>query len=360
MSVAETDASEELVMLPAEDDAWAHVQRAFLEAARSCNGRTQPLVTVLEGIEPTLLAPQPGAGHTVERFKFLAAVAGADVTAARVLEPHLDAIAILGENHQFDARADSGQTWGVFASEGPSSTLVARQESDAWTLTGTKPWCSLGGRLSRALVTARTIAGEPRLFRVDLRQCAVRSPETLWVARGLADVESGPLVMDAASATAVGDTGWYLDRPGFRWGGIGVAACWWGGCVPLFAAIVQKSKRGEAKPLTASRIGRLYRALESARLLLERSAAYIDRSHTGDTDDTDRMAVLAHTVRGVVVDALDETLAATRDILGPAALALDEATARRCADLEIYASQYHRGGDDVSLSSHLESAGPWW
>jgi hypothetical protein len=164
--------------------------------------------------------------------------------------------------------------------------------------------------------------------------------------------------MDAATATPVGRTGWYLNRPGFRWGGIGVSACWWGGCVPLFAALARKNSEGDPKTLTASRVGRLYRALESARVILEYSATQIDRA--AGSEDPDGMAVLAHTVRGVVADAVDETLAAVRDILGPAALALDEPTARRCADLELYASQYHRGGDDASLSAHLDSAGSWW
>lgn len=293
------------------------------------------------------------------RFKFLAATAAADVTAARVLEPHLDAVAILAENRGPDGDTGVGQTWGVFAAEGPSSTLVARQTGNAWTLSGVKPWCSLGGRLSHALVTART-GGKSGLFRVDLRQDAVRSESVPWVARGLADVESGPLVMDEAEATPVGAPGWYLERSGFRWGGIGVAACWWGGCAPLFAEVVAKSTRAEPNPLVAAQIGRTYRALESARALLEQSAADIDRSQTRAIDDSDHMAVLAHSVRGAVADALDQTLAATRDILGPAALALNESTARRFADLEIYASQYHRGRDDASLSAHLKSVGTWW
>jgi alkylation response protein AidB-like acyl-CoA dehydrogenase len=351
---------DEIVVPTAHDAVWSHDQAVFLDAAQNCGGTVHPLLDALEQIDPQFLAPLPGLGHTAQRLQFLSAVAATDVTAARVLEPHLDAVAILAESRESDDFTRAGHTWGVFAAEGPASTLVAEQHHGAWTLTGTKPWCSLGGRLSNALVTARTTADESRLFRVDLRQGEVHSADARWVARGLADVESGPLVMDAAAATPVGRGGWYLSRPGFRWGGIGVAACWWGGCVPLFAAIVRKNAQGDPKPLTTSRVGRLYRALESARVILERSAAYIDSAAARESEDADDMAVLAHTARGVVADAVDETLAAVRDILGPAALALDEPTARRCADLELYASQYHRGGDDASLSAHLDSAGSWW
>ena len=70
--------------------------------------------------------------------------------------------------------------------------------------------------------------------------------------------------------------------------------------------------------------------------------------------------MLAHTVRGAVADAVEETLSAVRDILGPAALAFDEPLARRCADLEIYVAQYHRGPDDASLFAHLDTEVPRW
>ena len=54
-----------------------------------------------------------------------------------------------------------------------------------------------------------------------------------WVARGLAAVDSGPVDFADVPATAVGAPGWYLERPGFAWGGIGVAAVWFGGAVGI-------------------------------------------------------------------------------------------------------------------------------
>jgi len=354
------NATQGFTRLATDDNDWSESQRAYLAAAAECNGLVQPLLTELEHTEATSLAPHPGSGHTRERFAFLAAVAAADVTAARVLEPHLDAVAILAESGALGDGDGRRQSWGVFAAEGPASTLAAREREGTWTLSGDKPWCSLGGRLTDALVTARTDTGRARLFRVNLRQSGVRSQEAPWVARGLADVDSGPLVMDAAVASPIGEPEWYVSRPGFRWGAIGVAACWWGGCVPLFAELVGRYERGEPNPLVGSRIGRTYRRLESARQLLESAAARIASSQVDSESESDEIAVLAHTVRGVVVDALDETLMATRDILGPGALALNEATARRYADLEMYASQYHRGRDDASLSAHLRLGGSWW
>jgi alkylation response protein AidB-like acyl-CoA dehydrogenase len=331
----------------------------YLEVAAICGGRVAPLLDALRA-EDAAIAPGPGsgAGSTIERHRILSSAAATDVTAARVLEPHLDALAILAEAGQ--EQTGAGHTWGVFAAESPDAVLNARQTGSSWVLDGIKPWCSLGGRLTDALVTARLESGERRLFRVDLSQPAVVAETTTWVSRGLADVESGPLRFDGAAAVPVGEAGWYLTRPGFRWGAIGVAAAWWGGCVPLFQALLARAKLDSASPLLVARVGRLFRLLEGAGFLLERAAESIDSwSSAGGVDD-DRAAVLAHSVRGTAADAAVETLSAAHDLLGPAVFGFDESLARRAVDLEMYISQYHRGPDDVSLVSHLSRSGRWW
>lgn len=325
----------------------------YEEVAAESPGRVGPLLDALSHVAPDAV-PLPGGGRTAERFGTLSRVAAIDLTAARVLEPHLDALAILAEAGL--PHPATGTTWGVFAAEAPGAALRAVQGADGWTLDGVKPWCSLGGRLTHALVTAR-VGDERQMFAVDLRQDAVTAEPTAWVARGLAEVESGPLRFDGATAEPVGTAGWYLDRPGFRWGGIGVAACWWGGCLPLFRSLVERAA-APGNPLLAARVGELYRALESPRLLLERAAAAIDAGAQGDD-----AAALAHTVRGSVADGVVLTLAAVRDLLGPAALAFDEGHARRTADLELYVSQYHRGRDDESLAKRLaglDARSVWW
>jgi alkylation response protein AidB-like acyl-CoA dehydrogenase len=326
----------------------------YLDAAASCGGRVGPLLDALAGVRGDHLAPFPGEGGTAERFAVLARVAAADVTAARVLEPHLDALAILHEAGE--ELAAVGTTWGVFAAEAPGAVLRATNDGDGWVLDGVKPWCSLGASLTDALVTATTGDGERRMFRVSLRQSGVTAKEAAWVARGLAEVESGPLEFASVPARPVGGPGWYLDRPGFRWGAVGVAAAWWGGCLPLADAILAKAKRQGANQLTASRAGQVHRMLAAARAHLDTAAAVID----GQAPSTDEAAVLAHAVRGTVADAVVETLAGVRDVLGPSALAFDESLARRYADLDLYVSQYHRGADDVSLVGHLPDGGVRW
>ncbi len=324
----------------------------FLSASSSWGGSVAPMLAVLRAVEPGSLLPLPGAGQTDERFRRLARVAESDVTAARVLEPHVDAAAILAEAGE--PAPERGTTWGVFAAEAPDAVVQAIPTADGWLLRGRKAWCSLAGELTNALVTATTLTGERRMFAVDLTAAQVTAEPAHWVARGLAEVVSGPVRFDGAVATPVGGDGWYLDRPGFRWGAVGVAACWWGGCLPIAEALAARVSRRPEDELGAARAGELHRALDASRLALRDAAARIDG---GAVDDA---ALLAHGVRGTVADAVVLALAAARDVLGPAALAFDESLARRCADLELYVAQYHRGRDDASLARHLPEGGLAW
>ena len=211
-----------------------------LEAARRTVGfGTDVGATLSWCIDVGKRAPHVGTGRTRELWELLAETAALDVSAARMLEPHLDALSILGQaglgsgtDHDDSdlerVRARVGSTWGVFAAEGAGERLDAVADGDGWRLRGTKPWCSLAAHLSHALVTASVDGGERGLFAVDLRDARVNAHDGPWFARGLPDVVSTAVDFDGAPAVAVGDAGWYLTRPGFAWGGMSVAACWWG------------------------------------------------------------------------------------------------------------------------------------
>jgi alkylation response protein AidB-like acyl-CoA dehydrogenase len=338
----------------ARECGWNGAQESFLRAAEECAGKVPPLLEELAGRPETALldAPAPGSGRTLTRFALLASVAAADVTAARVLEPHLDAHAILAESGQ--AATPTG-TWGVFAAEGPGAALTAACQDGEWTLSGTKPWCSLGGVLSHALVTAWTSADTRRLFRVELDAPSVRPAPVEWISRGLSGVPSGPLEFHETPAFPVGDDGWYLTRPGFAWGGIGVAACWWGGAVPVAQRILKKFHEREGE-LAGATAGRVVRALESGRLSLQDAADRIDRSEGMPREEA---RALSHIVRGTVADAVRTTLDGAKETLGPAVLGFDEPMARRIADLDMYATQYHAGRDDYALAESLQGVTPW-
>lgn len=99
-------------------------------------------------------------------------------------------------------------------------------------LDGTKPWCSLAAELSHAIITAHTGPLSRRAFAISLGDGVSPLPGT-WVSRGLIDVPSGGLQLDGVAAVSVGEDEWYLTRPGFAWGGIAVAAVWFGAAQAL-------------------------------------------------------------------------------------------------------------------------------
>lgn len=293
--------------------------------------------------------PQPGRGSTAVRWQLLADVAGQDLTAARILEAHSDALAILAEAGASDA---SGR-WGVFAAEAPGTVLRARQTGGTWAVDGTKPWCSIAGSLDHALVTAHVEAGR-QLFRVDLRGDSVSvEPPAGWVARGLRSVPSGPVHFASTPARPVGGLGWYLSRPGFAWGGIGVAACWYGGSRALAdrLEVVAAERGGDLMHLC---VGRVDVALHAARLALADAARTVDDGRgAGPAGE-----LLALRVRSTVAAAAERTLALVGRALGPAPLAFDERYARRTADLELYIRQHHGERDVAALGAALVAAGP--
>src|SRR6478672_11679546 len=184
--------------------------------------------------------PLPGRGSTTELWEALATLGASDLSVARVTEPHVDALAILAEAGQPAPAEDT--TWGVFAAEGPGARLEAREHGEGWRLDGLKPWCSLAGELTHALVTAWVDDSRRGLFAVDLRHPGVSPLEDGWHARGLRAVTSGPVRFVDVPAGAVGGPGWYLRRDGFAWGGMGVAAVWYGGAVGVARRLLQAAR----------------------------------------------------------------------------------------------------------------------
>ena len=300
------------------------------------------------------LLPQPGGGETSRRWAVLAAAGQHNLTVARVLEAHSDALAILNEA---GAPLPEG-TWGVFAAEAAPHRLEAhgagRDRDTRVTLTGVKPWCSLAARLDSALVTAHVGSDERQLFRVSLGHPSVTAqPAGAWVARGLRSVVSAPVRFDATPAEPVGAPGWYLTRPGFAWGGMGVAACWHGGARGLRTTLVRGSA-GRSGDLAAMHVGAVDAALHAAEAVLAGAAALIDAGQAEGSAGQ----VLGLRVRATVADAVERTIRQVGHALGPAPLAFDEEHARRVADLELYVRQHHAERDLARLGEAVLAARP--
>ncbi|GAA1353870.1 acyl-CoA dehydrogenase family protein [Falsarthrobacter nasiphocae] len=295
-----------------------------------------------------------------EIWGVLAEIAEADLGAARMVEPHLDALSILSQAPEPRPAVPDGSTWGVFAAEAPGSRLEAhRQEDGSWALTGVKPWCSLAGELSHAIVTAH-VKGGRQAFAVALQGPGVTPLEDAWPSRGLSEIPSGPVEFTGAPAEPVGGTDWYLTRPGFAWGGIGVAACWLGGATGLARAAVtaaQTKPEGPDTAVLAALAGRIDVEILTACTLL-RAAARVAEGHEPCPDAAEWTYALR--VRTAVHRAATTVQALSRELAGPALLTGNAAFAKADADLTVYASQHHGTRDEAALGRTLLSGGPTW
>lgn len=313
------------------------------------------LARELSGVETGL-----GRGDTWGYFGVLATLGSVDLTVARTLEPHLDALSILDQAGP-DADltgvgADASSTWGVYAAHAPGTRLDAvrrgRGQGAGWVLDGTKPWCSLAADLSHAIITASTGPTSRRAFAISLGEGVSPVPGT-WVSRGLLDVPSGGLRLEGVPAVPVGEDEWYLTRPGFAWGGIAVAAVWFGAAQALRATLVAAASRREPDQIARMHVGHLDAVLFAAETSLRHAADVID---AGGADGT-AGAVLAARVRAVVATAAETCLSVLGHALGPAPLTADEEHARRVADLTVYVRQHHAERDLAALGSLVLDSG---
>lgn len=292
--------------------------------------------------------PLPGHGDTARRLLGLAALGRRSPVLARLGEGHLDALAILAE---LDTPPEPGGFWGVWAAVPKSVT--ATPTADGWRLTGDRPWCSGAGICTHALVTAAAPDGI-RLFAADLAQSGVQPLDGTWPAVGMAASDSRTVRFTGAAARPIGDPGRYVGRPGFWHGGIGVAACWYGGAAGIADTLLEAARTRDIGPHARAHLGAADVALSSARAVLLDAAARIDADPRGDAE------LLAFRVRATVEAAATTVIGHVGRALGAAPLSHDAAHAARVADLTVYLRQSHAEKDLDHLGTLLEKADPAW
>ncbi|MEU5165764.1 acyl-CoA dehydrogenase [Streptomyces mutomycini] len=279
--------------------------------------------------------PLPGSGATAERFAALQAVAEDDLCLARLVEGHVDALAILDE---LGGRAPApGRRWGVWAAEPPGEGLFAVRDADGrWSVSGLKQYCSGAHSCTHALVTARAEDGR-RLFAVPLTAGTYKPVDGSWQALGMAGSDTPDVRFHSAAAEPVGGVEGYVDRPGFQHGGIGVAACWLGGARAVARVLRAAAHRGGG-PHADAHLGAVDIDLRAAGLLLEAAAAEID---TDPLDAKGEARLRSLRVRGFVEAACDRTLGHVGRATGAGPLCHDRRHARDVADLTVYIRQHH-------------------
>ena len=277
--------------------------------------------------------PLPGSGRTRERWARFAELGGEDLSVARLAEGHADAVAILAE---LEGPAPArGSRWGVWAAHPPGPKLEAHHGGGRWRLSGTKRYCSGARICTHALVTADTRDGR-RLFAVAADTLAPVLGS--WPATGMAGSDTLDVDFENVPAQPVGVPGAYVERPGFAHGGVGVAACWYGGARAVGRALLAAAERRDVGPHALAHLGAVDIALRTLGTALDNAADEID------ADPADRKG--AGRLRALRVRALADAVAAevmdrVGRALGAGPLCLDEAHSRRVADLTVYIRQHH-------------------
>ena len=289
--------------------------------------------------------PLPGGGNTWQRFEALSRWAGSDLSLGRLAEGHVDALAILAEAGK--TPADRAATYGVWAARARPGGTTARREVDGWHLSGTKAFCSGSVLIDRALITADTADGY-QLFDIAVADQVTSIHPDSWPAVGMADSLSETLEFGGPPVTdefVVGGPGFYLDRPGFWFGAVGVAACWFGGAAGLVDHLVA-SLDSSPSDLTTTELGHAVAHVSAMRRVLRDAARDIDEDPT-DSKGEARMRALE--VRDTVHHAATHVLNHVASAGGARPLCHDREQAQRAADLYVYLAQHHGPHDAAEL-----------
>jgi hypothetical protein len=211
--------------------------------------------------------------------------------------------------------------------------------------------------IDRALVTAETSNGY-RLFDISVADNVVRTHPDSWPAVGMAASLSdtldfgGPPVPDDR---AIGGPEFYLERPGFWFGALGVAACWYGGAKALVADL-GGSLGSRPSDLVLVELGYAVAHVGAMHRLLAHAAQSIDDDpHDAKGEARQRALVVRHAVRHAATQVLGHAANAG----GARPLCHNRVQGQRAADLYVYLAQHHGPQDAAELGRLAMETGQW-
>jgi alkylation response protein AidB-like acyl-CoA dehydrogenase len=275
-------------------------------------------------------------------------VARADGSVGRIFDGHLNAVERIATQAPAAIRdrelraVIAGRLWaGVWGGdpvpgEGPAATVLAAGGGDV--LRGVKTFCSGAGGLHRALVLARTAAGDgrPVLVWIDLTDDRRIEIDTSWYrSRGLvASVSHRVVFHDAPVLARIGEPGAISTQPWFARDALRTASSWAGmadtAVESAVTVLAQRPERGELEGLAA---GRMLTAQRTIDVWLQAAATAMDRL---DPD----LATMALHGRAAIADACRLLLDEAARACGSRPFARAEALDRARRDLEVFLLQH--------------------
>lgn len=267
-----------------------------------------------------------------ELARALVAVAEADLSLARLLEGHVNALELIA---RLGGAADPTQLHGVWGADGPVPVTC-----DGGRLDGGKRYASGLGTVARAVVTVGQ-GPASRLAVVDVADPARHRPAA-WDMLGMRATASGEIDLTGLVPGWLGSPGDYFTEPHFLGGVWRIAACQLGGTLGLL---------GAARDALAAR-GRLMAEAQLARLgpligramaafgLVERAAE--TASGPEGATDPDRAVALSIQARLLTEELAQDAIAAVERSVGLAHFETASETGRIARDLATYCRQAAR------------------
>ncbi len=297
-------------------------------------------------------------------LRALLAVGRTSIPLGRLTEGHVDAVRILA---QAGRQPHGGATYGVWASRSHATGVRATPVDGGWVLDGTLRFASGVGLIERALLPVWL--DEERSVLLDLDVSTWQGDEDSWRTPAMIDSRSLTVPVEGVGATTdaqVGDEGFYLGRPGFFPGGVGVAAVWAGGAARVADLTARATAGAPPAPAVTARWGRIRTELACAAALLDTAGRVLASSEPdlGSSSTSSsassseaspargaggRGQELSTEVRAGVAAASRAVLEECRVLAGPAGMAFDGDLAQALADLDLYVAQQNRDADQGYL-----------
>jgi alkylation response protein AidB-like acyl-CoA dehydrogenase len=268
-----------------------------------------------------------------------------DIPLSRLTEGHVDALRIHAEA---GTTASESCLYGVWASRSRGTGIRAHRTHSGWHLRGTLRFASGAGLLDRALLPVWLDDETSVLLDVPVGEWPV--DDSAWQTGAMRLSRSHTIHLDhdvsGETVAQVGGEGFYLGRPGFFPGGIGVAAVWVGGAARVADLVRQHLGQTAPSPAAQLRLGHLRIELVAAAGAVEAAAR---RLATGGLPASGDLQTLATETRSVVGASVRRLLEQARTLAGPAGLAFDGPLTRAIDDLDLYVRQQSTDGDALFL-----------
>lgn len=291
----------------------------------------------------------------------LITLGSADIPLGRLVEGHVDALRILS---QAGAEPRPECWYGVWASRSAGTGVAAVADGAVLALNGTIRFASGAGIIDRALIPV-WLDPDTHLL-VDLALADLPVDRSQWVTAAMrASQTHTVLVQDVVvpKSDVIGEPGFYLGRPEFLPGGIGVAAVWTGGLVRVLEVATAALNGGPpVRPAQLIRLGRARQRLVAALAVVRAAGHRLDELMASKSGEGSRdrgvsrdavMPELCTECRAVVSECIVTALAEIRYLAGPATLAFDADLGHGLDDLSLYVAQLNGDAEAERLGSGM-------